>query len=140
MTFLPQQCFHVAVATRLVGLLFKVSTPHPPLSFTTPTPPPQLITFYINLDRLKQHRFTSVWCELVLSCLMRSSPVVQYLETLWSTELMAYLFTELFDMHVCFYRFPSMLLCVGHTASHVTEETEHSSCFPFPFRSKLALA
>lgn len=64
------------------------------------------------------------WSEPVLSCLVWSSPVVPYLETLWSADLTAYLFTELFDMHVCFYRFPSMLLCVGHTAPHVTEETE----------------
>lgn len=70
-----------------------------------------------------------VWSEPALPCLVWSSPVVPYLETLWSADLTAYLFTELFDMHVCFYRFPSMLLCVGLTAAHVTEETERLPCW-----------
>lgn len=118
-----------ARGSRLEGLLFEASTPV--LSNFTPPPPPPLITL-LKQDKLQTPQILRpLQSSLNWSCpasLVRSSPIVPYLETLWSTDLTASLFTDLFDMHVCFYRFPSMLLCVGHTTPHVTEETEHSLC------------
>lgn len=110
-------------------LLSPLGDPHTPLLLS---PLPSAHYSPLQLNKLKQHKFSLsicsslVWTSPVLSGAVQSNPVVPYLETLWSADLMAYLFTELLDMHVCFYRFPSMLLCVGHTAPHVTEETEWS--------------
>lgn len=122
-TFLPQQHFDVAVTIwyQRPRLLFEVPTP--------PLFPPQQHGQNKSTQILSLISIAPVWSEPVVSCLVQFSPVVPYLETFWSTDLMAYLFTEPFDMHVCFYRFPSMLLCVGHAMPHVTKETEQLLCW-----------
>lgn len=127
-TFLPQQLFDVAVTTWYQ---------RPRLLFEVPTPPlfPLLMALHSNMDKINQHRFSLshfdrsglVWTGRVLSGAVQSScPIFRDSLVHWPDGL---LIQELFDMHVCFYRFPSMLLCVGHAMPHLMKETEQLLCW-----------